>query len=200
MNYSHIISSFDSSTLAERLNNGSAALFPTDTLPALAASPKHASQLWEIKQRPKDKPLILMGSCSNQLFEFIAESALKDAKLIAKLYWPGALTLILPAKGPIVDSLNPGGSNLGMRIPDCEVTLELLSKSGPLATTSANLAGESPFLCAEEASKCFPDLPALGPVPWPVSSGCASTVIIWRGSENWQVLRRGAVILENLLN
>ncbi|MFL0748447.1 MAG: Sua5/YciO/YrdC/YwlC family protein, partial [Prochlorococcus sp.] len=52
----------EESVLASRLKAGSAALFPTDTLPALAASPDHAAQLWTIKRRSADKPLILMGA------------------------------------------------------------------------------------------------------------------------------------------
>jgi len=188
----------NSSDLSVKLHQGSMALLPTDTLPALAASPEYVSQLWEIKKRPLDKPLILMGSSSNELFECVAQTALKDAYLMAKRYWPGALTMILPASGSIVDYLNPGQLTLGMRIPACEVTLELLSRSGPLATTSANLAGEAPSLKAEQVAKCFPSIPLLGPLPWPIASGIASTLALWRSPGCWQVLRRGAVIIEEV--
>ncbi len=184
--------------LASKLRSGSAALFPTDTLPALAAYPDFASQLWKIKQRPLEKPLILMGAKSQDLFDFLLPNALEDAACLAKRYWPGALTMVLPADGPVVEALNPGELNLGIRVPACESALELLSQSGPLATTSANLAGEPPSLTAEDASKYFPDLPLLGPTPWPVVSGQASTVILWRKPGCWQLLRNGAVIIESL--
>ena len=53
--------------LAGHLRGGGAALLPTDTLPALAASPDHAAQIWTLKQRPQDKPLILMAAEADQL-------------------------------------------------------------------------------------------------------------------------------------
>ena len=96
--------------------------------------------------------------------------------------------------------LNPGKLNIGIRMPACELALDLLSQSGPLATTSANLAGDGPTLNSKEASDCFPDLPLLGPVPWPKASGLASTVILWERSGCWQLLRSGAVIIEGVQN
>ena len=189
---------FDSEELSLKLLEGSPVLFPTDTLPALAATPRHASKLWSIKQRPADKPLILMGASQKDLFECVSPEALEDAKLIANRYWPGALTMVLPATGPIVNRLNPGKQNIGIRIPACTVALDLLSKSGPLATTSANLSGGKPCIDETQVAKCFPDLPLLGPIPWPNSSGLASTLIIWHSSDHWQVLRNGAVMIESI--
>ncbi|WP_320668238.1 L-threonylcarbamoyladenylate synthase [Prochlorococcus sp. MIT 1307] len=190
------ICTYDSVDLSAKLQKGAAVIFPTDTLPALASCPLFASQLWEIKRRPANKPFILMGSNSNQLFEYISKKALKDAQLMAKKFWPGALTMVLPASGGIVEALNPGESNLGMRVPACELAIDLLSRSGPLATTSANLSGELPSTNAKDAAKNFPELPLLGPLPWPSASGLASTVILWRSSGRWQVLRSGSLTLE----
>ena len=62
---------FDSIGLASKLHEGSAVLFPTDTLPALAACPEHAEQLWKLKKRPSDKPLILMASDPEDLLELV---------------------------------------------------------------------------------------------------------------------------------
>jgi len=189
---------FDLKELSLLLKEGSAALFPTDTLPALAACPAYSKQLWEIKQRPTNKPLILMGSSPKQLFEFVLSSALEDAWLMASSYWPGALTMALPASGTFVEALNPGENTLGMRVPASSQARDLLELCGPLATTSANLSGFSPSLTAETAANCFPGVPLLGPVPWPSSSGLASTVILWERPGHWQVLRSGAVIIESL--
>ncbi len=185
---------FDALGLSQKLLEGSAALFPTDTLPALATSPENASQLWTIKRRPADKPLILMGSSQNELFEFVSQDALEDAHLMAKRFWPGALTMVLPASGSIVNWLNPGKFNIGLRIPACEVTLALLSQTGPLATTSANLSGKNPCRNEHDAAQSFPNLPLLGPIPWPKASGLASSVIFWEGLDRWHVLRSGAVM------
>ena len=83
--------------LAARLLEGSAALFPTDTLPALAASPGQANQLWRLKQRPADKPLILMAASSEALFACLGMAPRSEWLEMAAWAWPGAVTLVLPA-------------------------------------------------------------------------------------------------------
>ncbi len=176
------------------LEEGSSVLFPTDTLPALAATPQYAINLWELKKRPKNKPLILMGSSAEQLLNFVLPVAFEDALEIGASYWPGALTLILPAISEIVAKLNPMGNSIGMRVPDSSLAKELLDMTGPLATTSANFSGEDALLEPEAIAKCFPKLPFLGPPSWPKSSGLASTLIKWESKGEWKLLRKGAVI------
>ena len=182
--------------LARHLRGGGPALLPTDTLPALAALPDHAAQIWTLKQRPQDKPLILMAAQSDQLLALTSEEARNDAEPLARRFWPGALTLVLPVEGRLTQSLNPGQGTLGMRIPDCDVTRALLMQSGPLATTSANPSGAPPSLTSVEAAAAFPDLPLLSPLPWPQPSGLASTVIGWKSPGCWQLLRQGAVMVD----
>jgi L-threonylcarbamoyladenylate synthase len=183
--------------LAERLVAGEAVLFPTDTLPALAARPESAALLWRLKARPADKPLILMGADLPQLLEAL-ELPWHEAWLEkARSCWPGAVTLVLPITGPIADHLHPGGRSLGLRVPACVQALELLRLTGPLATTSANRSGEPPATTAAEAAEQFPALALLDPLPWPRGSCQASTVLAWRGpgegpGDAWQVLRGGA--------
>ena len=182
--------------LAQHLRGGGAALLPTDTLPALAAAPDHAAQIWTLKQRPQDKPLILMAAQADQLLALTSEDARVDAEPLARRFWPGALTLVLPVEGHLTQRLNPGQATLGMRIPDCDLTRALLAQSGPLATTSANASGAPPTQSAEEAAIAFPDLPLLAPLPWPDPSGLASTVIAWTSPGCWQLLRQGAVMVD----
>ena len=176
------------------LRAGGAALLPTDTLPALASMPEQAAQIWRLKKRPQDKPLILMGADVDALLCHVAPAARADASALAQLHWPGALTLVLPAFGPCAETLNPGVATLGLRIPACKPMLDLLRCSGPLATTSANLSGEPASRTETEAAGAFPDLPLLAPIPWPAPSYQASTVIVWRGLQSWHCLRRGAVM------
>ncbi len=179
--------------LSLKIAEGKPALLPTDTVVALAALPNYASQLWQLKQRPQDKPLILMGATTHALLRHVHSCAFTDAQRMANSYWPGALTLVLPASGEVVDALNPGSLSIGLRVPACEQTRELLIKTGPLATTSANITGNKSSTCAEEAAAIFPQIPMLGPVPWPPSSGLASTVLAWEKGSNWKVLRQGLV-------
>ncbi len=179
--------------LAALIKEGSPALFPTDTLPALGALPKFASKLWTLKRRPRNKPLILMGSTSEELLDLVSPSALDDAWEMAKKYWPGALTLVLPSFSDYLRQLNLDSDSIGMRVPDSDYILPLLKMSGPLATTSANISGESPCLNAKSASKSFSGVPILGPLPWPKFSGAPSTVIAWEGTKNWKLLRQGSI-------
>ena len=61
----------------------------------------------------------------------------------------------------------------------------------PIYTTSSFVYGS-----AAEAAAAFPDLPLLSPLPWPVPSGLASTVVAWMAPGRWQVLRQGAVMTD----
>ncbi|MCH1545068.1 MAG: L-threonylcarbamoyladenylate synthase, partial [Synechococcus sp. MOX_bin32] len=155
------------SDLALRLRAGEAAIIPTDTLPGLAVRPDQAQILWRLKRRPADKPLILMGASVNDLLHEVAVPCHREVEALAESYWPGALTLVLPARdGGAGRYLNPGGTTLGCRIPACEQARALLQISGPLATTSANRSGEPASTTAAEAARYFPDVAQLGPQPW----------------------------------
>ena len=189
-----ITDQFHLSNVASKLKKGSLALFPTDTLPALCSYPKYSRKIWEIKKRPLNKPLILMGGCLEDLFEFVKPCAIDDGLGMAKTYWPGALTIILPTKGNFSEYLNCTSNSLGFRVPALKLARDLLMRTGPLATTSANISGKSPVKDALEASIQFPGIPILGPVPWPTSSGMASTVIEWNDGK-WKLLRAGSVVL-----
>ena len=186
---------FGISELALNLKKGSLGLFPTDTLPALCSYTKYSKQIWTIKKRPLNKPLILMGGCIEDLFDFVKPCAIEDGLKMAKIHWPGALTIILPTLGNLSETLNCNSNSIGFRVPDLRVARELLLQTGPLATTSANISGKSPVKDALEASIQFPGVPILGPLPWPSSSGMASTVIEWKGKAKWNLLRPGAVLL-----
>ena len=185
---------FEISDLASKLKKGSLAVFPTDTLPALCAYPQFSEKIWTIKKRPSNKPLILMGGCLDDLFEFVKPSAIEDGLKLAKNYWPGALTIVLPTIGNFSKNLNSNSNSLGLRIPALKLARDLLMQTGPLATTSANISGQPPVRDALEASIQFPGIPRLSPVPWPKSSGIASTVVEWKEGK-WNLLRSGSVIL-----
>jgi len=113
---------------------------------------------------------------------------------LAKIYWPGALTIVLPTIGNFSKNLNRHSNSLGFRIPALRLARDLLIKTGPLATTSANISGEEPLKDALEASIKFSGIPILSPLPWPKSSGLASTVVEWKEGE-WNLLRAGSVVL-----
>ncbi|MCP9888004.1 L-threonylcarbamoyladenylate synthase [Cyanobium sp. ATX 6A2] len=189
--------------LALRLQGGAVALMPTDTLPALAARPEHAAQIWALKDRPAHKPLILMAADLEQFQTVLGSPWRRQWLELADRGWPGALTLVLPAQGAWVHWLHPGGQDLGLRIPACHQARQLLRLSGPLATTSANPSGQPAATTAGQARQLFPDLPVLAPLSWPAAAGQASTVLAWRdcergGSGRWSLLRAGAFLPADL--
>jgi L-threonylcarbamoyladenylate synthase len=79
----------------------------------------------------------------------VAREVTVSAQRLAKRFWPGALTLIVPRLVSLPDNLSPSLS-IGLRMPDHAFALELLQKAGPLATTSANLSGGANTSTAEE--------------------------------------------------
>lgn len=180
--------------LVLKLKKGSLALFPTDTLPAICSYPKYSKKIWTIKKRPSNKPLILMGGCLDDLFEFVHPCAIEEGLKLAKIHWPGALTMVLPTIGNFSEHLNCNSNAVGFRVPALGLARDLLMQTGPLATTSANISGEAPVKDAIEASIQFPGIPILAPIPWPNSSGMASTVVEWNEGK-WNLLRAGSVVL-----
>lgn len=165
---------------------------PTDTLPALAARPEAAGQLWQLKGRRLDKPLILMGATADQLWPALHITP-QAAWQQAVDHWPGALTLVVPHSGQLARWLNPAQpTSLGLRVPDHGATRALLRRSGPLATTSANPSGQPALLEPGAISKAFPQALLAGPFPWGAPSGRASTVVAWR-SGRWVTIRAGAI-------
>ena len=165
---------------------------PTDTLPALATRPEAASQLWKIKGRELDKPLILMGADGDQLWQAL-DIKPQVAWQQAIDHWPGALTLVVPYGGQLAQWLNPAQpTSLGLRVPHHEATRALLHQSGPLATTSANRSAQPALLDPAAIALAFPQTLLAGPFPWIAPSGQASTVVAWRSGQ-WVTIRKGAI-------
>jgi L-threonylcarbamoyladenylate synthase len=185
------------SQLITSAQSGGVISFPTDTVPALAALPSQSELIFIAKQRQQDKPLILMGASAEDLWPYIQGSKEEFsiwAEVTAK-YWPGQLTLILPASPLVPTVMNPlAPDSIGIRVPDSVLAREILASTGPLATTSANLSGHPPLLSAVEIDRAFPDVSVLNLNPFPVASGQPSTVAKWR-DKAWMILRQGQIIL-----
>ena len=171
--------------------------FQTDTVPAIGCIPDYSEIIYEVKKREKKKALILMGAEVSQVLEYVHPSALCDFRKLADKYWPGALTLIVPLSSGKKFKFIPNNF-IGIRIPDCSIARLLISDSGPLATSSANISGISPSLTAHQISLDLPNLNLLGPVPWQKCSGKASTIIHWVSEGKWKLVRQGNVYLTDL--
>jgi len=171
--------------------------FQTDTVPAIGCIPAHSEIIYKIKKREKKKALILMGADTSQVLEYVHSSALCDFRKLADKYWPGALTLIVPLPADKNFKFIPNNF-IGIRIPNSSIARLLISDSGPLATSSANISGILPSLTAQQISLDLPNLNLLGPVPWQKCSGKASTIIHWVREGEWKLIRQGNVVLSGL--
>ena len=131
---------------AARLRAGAVIAFPTDTLYAVAAraaDPVAVARLYQVKERPSGQPMVWLVLDRAQVERFAIVSA-PAADLMAR-YWPGPLTLVLPARD------TSDGPTIAVRAPDHEVALALLMALGePIASSSANPVGQPPPVDADQ--------------------------------------------------
>lgn len=188
--------------LIDKARAGYLISFPTDTVPALAVRPDKSDLIFEAKQRGQDKPLILMAASADDLWPFCRGNSeeFKIWQQVAEAYWPGAITLVLPASDKVPKAVNPADPRtIGLRVPASAIAGRILAQTGPLATTSANLSGQPPLQTVAEIEAQFPNVLTL--LPGELESGNAvigvpSTVAKWTNS-GWEILRQGAVKLSD---
>ncbi len=190
------------SQLIDAAKTGQVVSFPTDTVPALGVLPENASMIFAIKQRSADKPLILMGASPENLWPYVigTPKELDIWRQIAQRYWPGPLTLVLPASSLVPETVNPtDSSTIGIRIPNHQTAQEILEKTGCLATTSANLSGNLPLETMTAIADTFPNVYTLDDTTLDnrekSGSGLPSTVAKWT-EQGWKILRSGSIIIE----
>ncbi|KYK26320.1 hypothetical protein AYK20_09075 [Thermoplasmatales archaeon SG8-52-1] len=124
------------------LKKGRIIVYPTDTLYGLGAdiyNKDAVKKIFDIKKRPIDMPLSVAVSDFSEL-DKIAYTNDKIRKIVNS-FLPGKLTLILKKKNCVPNILTGGIENVAIRIPDCDITLKLLSEFGPITATSANIHG-----------------------------------------------------------
>ena len=119
-------------------------IFPTDTVYGIGTKIfdiDGINKIYEIKKRPKDKPLACL--CANlEQIKDIAYITPAAEKLINK-FLPGALTLILKSKPDVYEKI--GYKTIGVRIPNSKIALDILKENGPMLTTSVNESGFKPI-------------------------------------------------------
>lgn len=174
---------------AAGIRGGAIAVIPTDTVYGVAALPEAAAGIFDLKRRPRDKALPVLGSGVVQLAG-VAELDFA-ARDLAEDHWPGPLTLVVPrAPGFAADLGGTDPVTVAVRVPAHPVALELLRRTGPLAVTSANVSGEPPATTYEQACALAPDLICLD---GGACDGVPSTVLSLVGEP--RVLRQGALDL-----
>ena len=140
------------SIAAEIIKNGGLVAIPTETVYGLGANgldEKAVGKIFEAKGRPQDNPLILHISGPEEIEQFCHHIPQATYDLAEK-FWPGPLTIILPAKEIVPKATTAGLTTVGIRCPDCQVTREIIRLSGvPVAAPSANISGKPSTTTAE---------------------------------------------------
>ena len=121
--------------------------FPTETFYGVAVdamNPRALSKLFEFKGRDPDKPVALIAADLEMVARVVSEIP-PAAMRLARQFWPGPLTMVLPARARLSAALTNREGGVGIRISPHPIALELVRRLGsPLTATSANLAGEPP--------------------------------------------------------
>ena len=186
------------SDAVEALLSGEVVVIPTDTVYGLACLPRFpaaVTRIFDLKGRTTGKSLPVLGHSA----QAVADLAVFDARAVelARRFWPGSLTFVLPRAEDFTYYLGEGSeTTIAVRVPQNDVALELLDAVGPLAVTSANISGHPPADTAEEAEDVFgADVAAYvdGGPGRGVPSMVASLL------EELEVLREGAVTREELV-
>lgn len=154
---------FKIATAVNYLREGKIIAFPTDTVYGLGAdfeNEKAVRKIFYIKNRPFNKPLILLILNINEVNKFATDIFPSAYKLMDK-FWPGPLTIILKAKKKIFGIVSDD-QKIALRIPDNKIALALIKEfKKPITATSANLSGKKNLTTAEEVKKELEDKVAL---------------------------------------
>ncbi len=180
------------------LKNGNVVAIPTETVYGLAADASNEAalrQIYAIKQRPADNPLIVHIAEVNQVSDWAEFPPL--AQKLAKAFWPGPFTLVLPAKPHVSSIVRANQATVALRVPSHPLTLQLLKQSGlALAAPSANKFTQlSPTTAAHVSAGLGEEIAVLDGGACEV--GIESTIVAVQG-DDWQLLRLGMVSEANI--
>jgi L-threonylcarbamoyladenylate synthase len=137
------------------IGRGDLVVMPTDTVYGVAAdafNPAAVQKLIDAKGRTRQTPppVLIPGIPT---LDALAESVPDEVRALVAKYWPGGLTIILPAQPSLSWDLGESGGTVALRMPSNRIALEFLAETGPLAVSSANRTGEPPATTAAEAER-----------------------------------------------
>lgn len=178
------------------IQNKSVGVMPTDTVYGLVTSAldeKAVSKIYKIKKRDEHKPFIILIASIKDLELFEIKLERKILNLLKKI-WPNKVSIILPCKKKKFFYLHRGKGSLAFRMPKSKKLQNILIKTGPLASTSANLQGQEPAKNIKEAQKYF-----INKVDFYVDGGelknSPSTIVSIKGNR-FIVIREGSVKID----
>lgn len=134
----------DIDKIVEVINNGGLVITPTDTIYGImgdALNEDVIRRIFEVKQRPYNKPLLLLMDSFEMVENYTEELSEMERELINK-FWPGLVTFILKKNDKVSNLITAGNDTVGIRIPDNKDLLEIIRRlKRPVISTSANITG-----------------------------------------------------------
>jgi L-threonylcarbamoyladenylate synthase len=187
----------DAATTA--IAEGRLVLLPTDTVYGVAAdafTPAAVTGLLAAKNRGRTMPVpVLIGEASTLAGLVIDLPPV--ANQLAEAFWPGGLTLVLEHAPSLAWDLGDAEGTVAVRLPDDDLTRDLLRRTGPLAVSSANRSGRPAATTAEDAAQQLGEHAEVVLDGGPRSSSAASTIVDCTGPTP-RVLRVGAISVDRL--
>jgi L-threonylcarbamoyladenylate synthase len=179
----------------EILRRGGLAAFPTDTVYGIGASlafPEALDRIYDSKLRDRDKVLpVLIASPADLLG--VATKVDEDLLRLASRYWPGPLTVAVPAKPHLPSQVVAADGTVGVRVPDHSVALVLARHcGGALAVTSANVSGQPPARRADDLPPALVDRLDVV-LDGGIARGGQPSTVIGREGDTITIIRAGAV-------
>jgi L-threonylcarbamoyladenylate synthase len=178
------------------LRAGGAVAFPTETfygLAAVALDPASVKRIFALKGRPDTKPLLVLVD-SVAMAETVAHVG-PPARALMDRYWPGALTLVLPARAIVPSDVTAGTGTLGVRMSSHPIACGLVSTLGePVTAPSANPSGFEPPTTAHAVVAYFAEGLELVLDGGPTAGGAPSTVLDLTVDPP-KIIRQGAVVV-----
>jgi L-threonylcarbamoyladenylate synthase len=183
--------------VAGRIRAGQVLGMPTDTFYGLAADPfnlRAVDRVYDIKSRSRHKPLSLLIENVDQA-EDLARPLPDEFYTLARRFWPGPLTIIVPAASRLPLKVTANTGNVALRVPAAKIPLAVIEAAGlPITATSANISGAIECTTAAQVRDQLEDrIPVIidgGPAP----RNIPSTIVDLSGEGgSWRVLREGAV-------
>lgn len=184
---------------AQMIRDGLVIAYPTDTMYGLAVDPRNADavqRLYALKGRPESSALTLIAADLGQAQA--AGQMTATAARLASRWWPGPLTIVVPARATLAREILAGGTTVGIRVPDHDVAIALARETGFCVTaTSANRSGATAASSAAAILDALPDVDAIvdaGP-----SRGGAPSTIVNAANRDVMLVRAGAVAWDRVL-
>jgi tRNA threonylcarbamoyl adenosine modification protein (Sua5/YciO/YrdC/YwlC family) len=187
----------EAATLAVR--RGELVVLPTDTVYGLGADafdPEAVRRLLAAKGRGREMPPpVLVGAAST--VDALAVEVPDWARALIEAHWPGPLTIVLKQQPSLQWDLGDTRGTVAVRMPDNEIALALLERTGPLAVSSANLTGRPAATDADAAEEMLRDEVTVIVDGGPTPGNTPSTIVDATGATG-RILRPGALSLESL--